>query len=312
MPVLIVTSAQPGDGKTAVAVGLAASLRQGGSSVRLVRAPAGDNAPAGDSAEADARAFAHLPGVRSAGRAAAIDGAALDTDVTIVEAATPEDVPALRQAAGDGAGVVLVTRAADPHSAVLGRALATAAPTALLLTTIWPGPNGDPAAAFAPIGLPLLATLPQDRLLAAPSIAAMAAAIDGDLGGPDHLYEEAVEWLQIGPISAHEGMDHFSRYPDKAVITRHDKIDVALAALDSQPACLILTGGSPSLPYVAQRTESEEFALIVTDLDTPRAVERIGALYGRGSLTGARKVRRAAELMSERLDLPALRQAAAI
>ena len=326
MPVLIVTSAQPGDGKTAVAVGLAAALRQGGSTVRLVRAPAGDSAPtgnsapagapAGNSAAADARAFAHLPGVRSAGSVAAIDGAALDTDVTFVEAATPEDVPALRQAAGDGAGVILVTRAADPHSAVLGRALATAAPTALLLTALWPRPNGDPTgdhtAAFAPLGLPLLATLPQDRLLAAPSIAAMAAAVDGDLSGPDHLYEEAVEWLQIGPISAHEGMDHFSRYPDKAVITRHDKIDVALAALDSEPACLILTGGAPSLPYVAQRTESEEFALIVTDLDTPRAVERIGALYGRGSLTGARKVRRAAQLMSERLDMPALRQAAAI
>ena len=126
----------------------------------------------------------------------------------------------------------------------------------------------------------------------------MAQAIDGELGGDATLWGEAAEWLQVGPISAHSGIDHFSRYPDKSVITRNDKLDVALAALDAEPLCLILSGGAPNLPYIAQRAEQEQFALIVTPLDTPQAVNRIGELYGRTPFAGARKRGRAVELIA--------------
>jgi BioD-like phosphotransacetylase family protein len=136
----------------------------------------------------------------------------------------------------------------------------------------------------------------------------MAAAVDGRLSGAREWYAEAVTWLQIGPISAHSGIEHFSRYPDKAVVTRNDKIDVALAALDSEPACLILSGGEPTLPYVAQRAESEDFALITTSLSTPEVVTRIGELYANTSFSGRRKVQRAAALASEHLDLATIRR----
>ena len=153
------------------------------------------------------------------------------------------------------------------------------------------------------IGVPLLAALPQDRLLSAPLVEAMAHAIQGELTGDAYLWREAAEWLQVGPISAHGGIDYFSRYPDKTVITRNDKIDVALSALDTQPLCLILSGGAPNLPYIAQRAEQEEFALIVTPLDTPDVVNRIGALYGHTPFSGARKLRRAGALLAACDDL---------
>ena len=58
---------------------------------------------------------------------------------------------------------------------------------------------------------------------------------------------------------------------------------------------------------MAQRAESEEFALIITPLATPEAVNRIGALYGRSAFRGARKRQRARALLEPRLDLAALR-----
>ena len=102
-------------------------------------------------------------------------------------------------------------------------------------------------------------------------------------------------WARSAPTAASTTS---AATPDKSVITRNDKLDVALAALDAEPLCLILSGGAPNLPYIAERAEQEQFALIVTPLDTPQAVNRIGELYGRTPFAGARKRGRAVELIA--------------
>lgn len=294
---ILVTSPLPGDGKTVVTAGLAHALRRSGDAaapptVRAVRLPGGD------SADADAATLARLQGVRAAGRPE--DAPPSDADCTVVEVADPAACPALSDAATT---VLLVTRYREADDATLARAAANAGADGLIVNALPTGPaeaaglaEADRLAAL--LGLPLLAALPQDRLLSAPLVDAMARAIDGELGGDASLWGEAAEWLQVGPISAHGGIDHFSRYPDKSVITRNDKLDVALAALDAEPLCLILSGGAPNLPYIAQRAEQEQFALITTPLDTPQAVDRIGALYGHAPFAGDRKLRRAADLVA--------------
>ena len=293
-------SAQPGAGKSTVAVGLAGVLQRSGASVRLERS-AGD-----DTAADDARTFAQVEGVRSTGRPAADPASFQDTDVTIVEAAGVGGAPSSHL--GVGSAAIIVSRSGESDGPALAALIEATGAAGLIVTAAPPGTTDDAMAARArALHLPLLGWLPQDRLLAAPLIAGMAAAVGGELSGAPELHDEAVEWLQVGPISAHPGSDHFGRYPDQAVVTRHDKIDVALAALDAGAVCLILSGGAPSLPYVAQRAESEEFALIITPLATPEAVNRIGALYGRSAFRGARKRERARALLEPRVDLAALR-----
>ncbi len=299
---ILVTSALPRDGKTVVATGLAHALRHGGDpaarpTVRLVRLA---GPPDDASADADAATFARLQGVRAAG-APETDPPA-DTGHTVVEAPDPAACAVLRRSDPDSdTTVLLVTRYREADDDTLRRAAAAA--DGLLVNALPTGAAHGAGLAEAQrladvAGLPLLATIDQDRLLSAPLVDAMAQAIDGELGGDASLWGEAAEWLQVGPISAHGGIDHFSRYPDKSVITRNDKLDVALAALDAEPLCLILSGGAPNLPYIAQRAEQEQFALIVTPLDTPQAVNRIGDLYGRTPFAGARKRARAVELIA--------------
>ena len=305
MASILVTSPLPADGKSAVAVGLAASLRRAGSVVRLARARGGDHDAA------DAAAFTLLSGVRSPGEPVDPPGPELsptntnaNTDiVTVIELASPEQFAAFRT---DGAQVVVVTRFGEADYETLARLIAAVQPVGLVVTAVPRGVQDEEARSATAAGTTLLGAIPQDRLLAAPAVAEMAAALEGDLSGAESLYPEAPEWLQVGPITAHGGADYFRRFADKTVITRYDKTDVALSALDAEPACLILTGGDPTLPYVAQRAESEEFALIVTTCETPEAVRRIGDLYGHTRFTGARKVRRAADLVQAHVDLAAL------
>lgn len=292
MPRVLLASPLPDDGKTTIAAGLAGALRQAAPhpSVRLVRAPGANDAE-------DATVFCHVPGVRAAapGGPTSADALPDDTDLTLIEVPDPPQAAALRQ---PDSRLLLITRYGQADDTTLQRAAAALQPHGLIVNACPQDARAAAQARAQALALPLLATLPQDRLLSAPLLAEVAAAIDGDFTGPPPLRQEASAWLQVGPISAHGGIDYFSRYPDKTVVTRHDKVDVALAALDARPLCLILTGGPPNLPYIAQRAEQEDFALIVTPLDTVQAVDAIGRLYGHGPFAGERKIQRAIDLLA--------------
>ena len=292
---IIVTSALAGDGKSVAAAGIASVLRASGATVRAVRIADGDGAAA------DAVQLSRLQGVRGGGAVAAAE-IADDADWTVVEAAR-ESVEAARR---EGDRVILVARHGEADDDTLGGAISALAPDGVLVNGV--PRHGEAAAAqrVAALGGTLLAAVPQDRLLASPLVSQIAEAVAGELSGDEALFGEASRDLVVGPVSAHEGMDYFRKYPDKTVVSRHDRIDIALGALDYEPLCLVLCGGEPTLPYVAQRAERESFALIVTGLETVEAVAAIGPLYGTGPFSGERKLGAAAALVGGSLPENAL------
>ena len=302
MSTLIITSALSGDGKSVVAAGFAAALRAIGSTVRLARAAGSD------SAGVDAEQFAQVQGVRSSGAPVDADHLPLDTDTTVIEVDDPVSAAALRKG---GDSLILVTRHGETDDVTLARLIAETQATGIVINAA-PPQEVENIAQSDELAAPVLGVLPQDRLLAAPSFTAMARAVDGTLAGPERLHDDAAEWLVVGPISAHGGMPYFDQFPHAAVVTRHDRVDIALGALNQHPAGLILTGGEPTLPYVAQRAETEEFVLIVTGLSTTDAVNRIGDLYAQGIFQGPRKMQRAIDLVASQVSLDLLQASATV
>ena len=270
MPTLIVTSPLRGDGKSAVAAGVAGAL---------------------------ARETA--------------------AGLTIVEAADPAEI-ATAAAAGPRRLVLLVSRYGQADDATIVRTAGETGAAGIVFTAV-PADRLEAArtrvddlGSHLDAELLFLGAMPQDRLLAAPSVREMAQALSGTLHASDELRDEALEWIEIGPITAHPGSEHFARLGSKAVITRVERPDLALAALDTETACLILTGGEEPLSYVVERTQSEEIPLISTPLSTPDAVERLGPLYGRSAFIGRRKAERAVELARAHLDLSTLERLLAV
>ena len=292
MTSILVTSTLPGDGKSVVAAGLAAALRATGATVRLERI---DDS---DSAAADAEQLSRVNGVRGSARPIAAGDVESDTDHIVIEASSAEGVERDR--------TVLVIRHGEADDQTVSRALDTLAPDVVVVNAVPEHSEADATSRVSGLGGGNVRALPQDRHLAAPTVADIAPAIDGDLSGDAALFAEASRDLVIGPVSAHEGMDYFRKYPDKTLITRHDRIDIALGALDYEPLCLILAGGEPTLPYVAQRAERESFALITTAMTTLETVEAIGPLYGRSAFVGRRKLDTAVELVGGALPVDAL------
>ncbi|HXF50255.1 MAG TPA: DRTGG domain-containing protein, partial [Dehalococcoidia bacterium] len=152
---------------------------------------------------------------------------------------------------------------------------------------------------------PVIAALPEDRLLAGPSVRDVRDALEARTLVEDGA-DAALEWVVVAPIASDPGAPYFTRWGRKAVVVRHEKADLMLAALGTELDCLIITGGREPLPYVLDRIRNEgrDLTVLLSPLDTYQTMRRIEKLYGASRFAGMRKVERAAELLRERLSVP--------
>jgi BioD-like phosphotransacetylase family protein len=296
MPTIIIASQEARAGRTTVSAALGALLAEDGKSVRLARLRSPEGADA--AAEDDARVFASVPGcTASNGAITEQDALGLARDaganVLLIEApagVSPDLVTKL------SARVVLVAQDANDVAnakASLGGALAG--------VVALPVAN---ASKFDSKGVPLIASLPEDRLLAGPNVSELAAALHASRLVERGSEDEAVEYVMLGPISADPGQPYFLQHGSKAVLNRFDKMDLHLAALATEPDCLILTGGQMPSPYLLDRVAGSDFdvTVLLAPEGTVRAVELLDGLFGNTSFAGQRKLTRALERLRASID----------
>jgi len=286
MSIVIVASFRPRVGRSLIAAALAYRAGRDGRPVTLLRLE-GD-----ESAAADAGTFASFPELRSPGTAVRAD------DVKRIEGDAIVEVPAGSVGAlarEPGARVLAVMSAEDAPASAAN----TDAPAAQVAGTIITNAAArDVSALRGRQGV--IAVLPEDRLLAAPSAEDVAAALRANwLVRSNH--SEGIERVMIGTVASDAASPYFAGRERKAVVTRYDKTDIQLAALLTDVELLVLTGGGHPSPYLLDRVEGtrDDISVILTDRDTPDAMREIEGLYARSRFAGAAKLQRAVELMDE-------------
>ena len=278
MSVLIVASSEARAGRSLVAAAFAYRLGRAGKAVTLARL-AGDA-----SADADAKAFTALEGVQSPGRALNIDDAkALGGDAVLE--APPGSVAATVAALG-GRVLIVGEGASDAPAASLAGRVLTRVPAAQV------------HAVAERAGV--LAVLPEDAALAAPSLTDIAAAVDGRWLAGDAA-ADGVERVMVGTVASDAASPYFGARAAKCVVTRFDKVDVQLAALQGDVACLVITGGGEPSPYLVDRVRStgDGVALLLAPGSTVETMRAIEPLYGLSRFDGQRKLDRAVALLDE-------------
>ena len=305
MNTLIVTSAQPGDGKSTIAAALALHLLAGGRRVHVLRVRGSDAA----SAERDATLLAALPGPSTAGspgRALSLPEAgeavkeAAGDGVAVVEA---EPAEAREAASAWGAGAVVVQRAGATYTTTLDIA---AEKTAVAVTAVAAADLSKVRAAVVTQGLPPLLVLPEDRTLAAPRLGELTRVLEASFLCDGANEDEVIERIMIGSVGHDPGTPYFSMHERKAVLTRFDKTDVQLAALGTPLVCLLLTGGQRPSPYLFDRAQSLGVPVLLTARNTVDAMEALGEAYAGARFGGARKLERLRDLLTQHLDTAAL------
>lgn len=272
---ILVGAAQPNAGATTVAVGLAHSLAHAGRSVRLERL-------AGDArAEADARTFGLIEFANATGRP--LEESALPADttaVTVIEAPAGADAGALAQRIG--ARLVLVATAP-----------VEAAGATVILN------HQSRAGALA---------LPEDRLLAAPTVARLIEASGAQVISRSEEGDDAIcEHLVVAAISHDSADTYYQRFPRRAVVCRAERVDLALAAMLTRSPVLILTGGVEPSPYLLDRAAaSRDTTVLLAPERTVETVRDIEGVFASTPFSHEAKVARAGELVAAAVDAATL------
>lgn len=155
-------------------------------------------------------------------------------------------------------------------------------------------------------GVPILAVLPQERLLLSISVGELAEFLSGKILCCSDKVDELVEHLMVGAMSVDSALTYFRRKPNKAVITGGDRPDIQLAALETSTKCLILTGNLSPSPIILGRAEEVGVPMILVRQDTLSAVEVIERFFGKTRFHLQKKVRRFSEMLEDRFDFDQL------
>jgi BioD-like phosphotransacetylase family protein len=281
MTIILIASSEPRVGRSVVAAAIAYRMARAGKPVTLARL-AGD-----ESANADAAAFAALESVVTPGKAISAADAAKLTGELVLEAPAGS---VSQLAATLNARVIAVglpsSAAIDASADVLAGQIITSVPAA------------DAAAVSKRAGV--LAVLLEDRVLAAPSVADIAATLRArTLAGGTH--NASVDRVMIGTVSSDAAAPYFANRARTCIITRFDKTDIQLAALQTNLECLVITGGGEPSPYLIDRVAGShgDVALLLAPEGTVESMHAIEALYATGRFEGAGKLERAVAMLDE-------------
>ncbi len=217
MAPLLIAAPESLSGKTTVAVAFGGRLKDAGRTVALLRLTGGDHAAD------DARLFAGLA-FNAGRRAEPVQAAAVavaDEDVTLIEA--PAGDP--RQAAGPlSAKTVVVVAYADPLPADTSSfCKAMGDSCAGVIITRVPNRRLEATRAAADtIGVRIVGLVPEDRLLAAPSLGAIAEALEAEASSLNSARDNIIDRTVISSISVDRAQGYFANYYPNAVIVRGD------------------------------------------------------------------------------------------
>ncbi|MBI4339638.1 MAG: phosphotransacetylase family protein [Chloroflexi bacterium] len=333
MGTILVTSLQPGEGKTAFCAGLALLLQRGGLAPALLKALA-VSPPGPGAADPDAAFYQRIQGggphtvspvaVAPGHEAQPLSVGAIVQVQAAVQAASHDaspvivDGPSLTTASGQpsshaqelaaalDARVVLVVR---PQASLTSAAIIEAARAfgprlaGVLVNSVPQYQRHQLEGAFlSPLhdaGILVVATIPEDRQLLGVSVEDLARHLQGRIILGHEKGGQLVDHLMIGGNVVDWGVHYFSQRSSKAVIVRGDRPDIQMAALHTPTRCLVLTGGHKPLQYVEYEAQEEEVPLVLVQATTLEVATTAETLFDDATIHYPEKIERYAELLAK-------------
>lgn len=300
---VVVRGTHAGAGATTVAAALGFHLAYAGFPVRVARLATGPGGESGPAAR-DAAALAAIEALDAPLHPlTAADLAAEPAGPTWIVDAGTESPGALGGLAGAQVTLLVTDAPLDAEPVPTGTVPTGSTPTGgtHLVRTRVPA-AATPGAAAVPW------SLAEDRLLAAPTVATLIEATGARVLTRSLEGERAVcEHIVLGAIAADADRPHFARFPRKAVVTRAERVDVGLAAVAADTACLVLTGGHDPSPYLLDRVGAgRETTLLVVPGGTVETARALGDCFGRSPFSHEAKAERAAALLAATVDAATL------
>lgn len=164
------------------------------------------------------------------------------------------------------------------------------------------------APALAKSGTRVLGVLPEDRSLLTVTVGELVEHVNGRFVNDGRHSSDLVESVMVGALSF-DSASYLALRDRKAVITRGDRPDIQLAALNTSTVCLVLTDNIGPGPTILGRAQELDVPIVVVDKSTIATVESLDGLLDRAQFHHERKLERLGELLDEHLDMDAIYEA---
>ena len=168
--------------------------------------------------------------------------------------------------------------------------------------------SNEVSAQLAEAGITFLGLLPEDRALSGLTVGELAEHLQAEVLNTPEEPVELVENFMLGALGVDSGLEYFGRKTNKAVVTRGERPDQQLAALETPTSCLVLTGNTAPSEIVLHRAEEKAVPIIVAREDTSATVASIEAALSQVRFNQEKKLPIITEMIKQRLNLEALSQ----
>jgi BioD-like phosphotransacetylase family protein len=157
-------------------------------------------------------------------------------------------------------------------------------------------------------GIKVLGVLPEDRALFGVTVGELVEQVGGSILNAQDRTGEVVESLMVGAMSVDSALSYLSLKPNKAVITRGDRPDIQLAALETSTRCLVLTNNIDPEPTIMSRANELEVPVVKVEKDTVGTMEALESVFDRAVFSSEKKVERLGQLLDAYVDMEAIIQ----
>ncbi|MGA9048898.1 MAG: DRTGG domain-containing protein [Dehalococcoidia bacterium] len=168
--------------------------------------------------------------------------------------------------------------------------------------------QGECTEYFKSKGINVLGVLPESRALLGVSVARIAEAVGGVIISSKDKANDLVENIMLGAMTPDLVREYYAGKKNKAVITRTERPDMQLAALDTSTKCLIVSGTKPHATVMV-KAEDKKVPVMVVDRDIPDIVSGIEKAIADARFQSAGKLQAMTALLDSRFDYKTLNAA---
>jgi BioD-like phosphotransacetylase family protein len=158
-------------------------------------------------------------------------------------------------------------------------------------------------------GIKVLGVLPEERVLLTVSVGELVEHLGGNIVNSPERSGELVESIMVGAMSPDPAISYLSLKHRKVVVTRGDRPDIQMAALETFTSCLVLTNNISPLPNILTRGKAAKTPIALVKDDTVRTMEALERVWDRAKFSHEQKVEKLEQILEQHLDLKFIRQA---
>ena len=154
-------------------------------------------------------------------------------------------------------------------------------------------------------GIPYWGALEEDRALLAVTVQQIADHLGGRWAQEPENVDAPVERFLIGGNIMDAGPTYFGRHCNQAVVVRAGRPDIQMAGMMAETRCLVLTGREEAAQYVKAEALQLGVPVILVESDTVETADALGGILDQASPPTRKKVHRFRQLLRGSLDLDA-------